>query len=143
MVTEGNAVWSRWRPLGMGFALAALSYVSQHLFRNIAAQLQNTPRQRKEGGPGEMKKLEKFVRKGFEVTEHNFTSSFGKKRKDTSTACVVVFYGPNLEGELSLMTAHLGDTRAVLCRGGKAVQLTQDHKPDNDEERKRIEALPK
>lgn len=61
MVTEGNAVWSRWRPLELGFALAALSYVSQHLFRNIAAQLQNTPRQRKEGGPGEMKKLEKFV----------------------------------------------------------------------------------
>ncbi|KAF4660691.1 hypothetical protein FOL47_007059 [Perkinsus chesapeaki] len=122
-----------------------VEYVSQHLFRNIAAQLQNTPRQRKKGGLNETKKLEKFLRKGFEVTEHNFTSIFGKKRKDTSgcTACVVVFYGPNVDGELNLITAHLGDTRAVLCRSGRAVQLTEDHKPDNKKERQRIEALPK
>ncbi|KAF4668347.1 hypothetical protein FOZ61_006586 [Perkinsus olseni] len=122
-----------------------VEYVSQHLFRNIAAQLQNTARQRKKGGMNEVQKLEKFMRKGFQVTEHNFMSIFGRKRKDTSgcTACVVVFYGPNLDGELNLVTAHLGDTRAVLCRNGRAVQLTEDHKPDNEEERRRIEALPK
>jgi serine/threonine protein phosphatase PrpC len=39
-----------------------------------------------------------------------------------------------------LLTAHTGDSRAVLCRDGAAVRLTEDHKPNVDVERKRIEA---
>mmetsp|Transcript_9431 Transcript_9431/g.28369 ORF Transcript_9431/g.28369 Transcript_9431/m.28369 type:complete len:793 (-) Transcript_9431:419-2797(-) len=35
--------------------------------------------------------------------------------------------------------ANAGDSRAVLCRGGTAVPLSYDHKPDNAEEQKRIE----
>lgn len=36
--------------------------------------------------------------------------------------------------------AHVGDTRAVLCRAGCAVPLTSDHKPDIPAEQMRIEA---
>jgi len=36
--------------------------------------------------------------------------------------------------------ANAGDSRAVLCRGGKALELSYDHKPNNDIERRRIEA---
>jgi serine/threonine protein phosphatase PrpC len=36
--------------------------------------------------------------------------------------------------------ANIGDCRAVLCRNGKAVQLTRDHIVADVEERKRIEA---
>jgi protein phosphatase 1L len=39
-----------------------------------------------------------------------------------------------------LVAANVGDARVVLCRGGQAVQLTVDHKPDVEAERKRIEA---
>jgi len=39
------------------------------------------------------------------------------------------------------ITANLGDSRAVLCRSGKAVDLTQDHKPDLPAEKQRVEAL--
>ncbi len=36
--------------------------------------------------------------------------------------------------------ANAGDSRSVLCRaGGKALALSEDHKPDNPEERARIE----
>jgi protein phosphatase 1K len=39
-----------------------------------------------------------------------------------------------------LLSANAGDARTVLGRGGKAVQLSEDHVPDSEDERKRIEA---
>ena len=52
-----------------------------------------------------------------------------------STA-VVVYMCDN-----AIVTANLGDSRAILCRGHKAIPLTVDHKPDSTKERKRIEDL--
>ncbi|XP_033728618.1 protein phosphatase 1K, mitochondrial-like [Pecten maximus] len=51
----------------------------------------------------------------------------------TATVCV-------LQHSTELTIGHVGDTRALLCRGGKAIALTQDHNPDNIGERKRIQA---
>lgn len=39
-----------------------------------------------------------------------------------------------------IVTANCGDSRAVLCRGGKAVPLSSDHKPDRPDELLRIQA---
>merc|ERR1719232_2394251 len=39
-----------------------------------------------------------------------------------------------------LFVANAGDSRAVMGQGGKAVPLSFDHKPDNEEEIRRIEA---
>lgn len=41
----------------------------------------------------------------------------------------------------SLIVANAGDCRAVLCRRGKAFEMSRDHKPGCFHERKRIEAL--
>ncbi|KAG8372829.1 hypothetical protein BUALT_Bualt12G0107700 [Buddleja alternifolia] len=40
-----------------------------------------------------------------------------------------------------LLIANAGDCRAVLCRKGDAVQLSQDHRPSCQVERKRVEDL--
>lgn len=40
-----------------------------------------------------------------------------------------------------LYAAHCGDSRAVLCRSGEPLRLTEDHKPNLPRERKRVEAL--
>ncbi|XP_058074646.1 probable protein phosphatase 2C 57 isoform X2 [Magnolia sinica] len=40
----------------------------------------------------------------------------------------------------SLLVANAGDCRAVLCRRGKAIEMSRDHKPVCIKEKKRIEA---
>lgn len=37
-----------------------------------------------------------------------------------------------------LYTANAGDARAVLCRGGRAVRLTYDHKGSEPQEQQRV-----
>lgn len=39
-----------------------------------------------------------------------------------------------------LVVAHVGDSRGVLSHNGQAVELTQDHKPNRNDERCRIES---
>ena len=39
-----------------------------------------------------------------------------------------------------LYVANAGDSRCVLARGGETIPLSYDHKPDNEEEKRRIEA---
>ena len=40
----------------------------------------------------------------------------------------------------NLYTMNAGDSKAVLCRLGKPIPLTEDHKPGHPSERQRIEA---
>ncbi|KAL4152239.1 hypothetical protein PRNP1_009173 [Phytophthora ramorum] len=47
--------------------------------------------------------------------------------------------GESSAGGLSFYTVNVGDCRAVICRGGRAVTLTSDHKPDRPDEKQRIE----
>ena len=50
------------------------------------------------------------------------------------TACVALFTKD------SIICANSGDSRCVLARGTNALEMSQDHKPDNVEELRRIEA---
>lgn len=70
--------------------------------------------------------------------------------QDGSTALLVWFLADtirfdgeddngSLRDELSLYTVNVGDCRAVMCRGGRGVALTSDHKPDRPDEQQRIE----
>jgi serine/threonine protein phosphatase PrpC len=44
-----------------------------------------------------------------------------------------------IEDYKTLYIANAGDSRSVLGRGGKAVALSYDHKPNNEIEKARIE----
>jgi serine/threonine protein phosphatase PrpC len=57
-----------------------------------------------------------------------------------STAVAVVLYESE-DGHRTLLSANVGDSRAVLSRGGRAVDLTHDHKPNDEKEKARIMAL--
>lgn len=55
----------------------------------------------------------------------------------TSVSCLIMPSGRG-PGHV-LYTANVGDSRAVLCRGGRAIRLSYDHKASDVNEQKRIE----
>jgi len=62
--------------------------------------------------------------------------AFLKTKPDTSGTTAVVLVIDH--GKHNFYVAHVGDSRAVLCRQGKAVTLTKDHKADRPDEVERI-----
>lgn len=54
-----------------------------------------------------------------------------------STGCTAVCV---LKTEEEFICANAGDSRAVLCRRGKAINLSHDHKPNQRSEQRRIES---
>ncbi|KAL9169549.1 hypothetical protein ABFS82_04G086500 [Erythranthe guttata] len=57
------------------------------------------------------------------------------EREAVGSTAVVAVVTPD-----KIVVANCGDSRAVLCRNGKAVPLSTDHKPDRPDELSRIEA---
>eukprot|EP01084_Bolivina_argentea_P138125 243248_1 len=90
--------------------------------------------------------MPRLTKKHYDATQldtanffHNVYSEldlFLKSRAEGSGATAVVA----LISEDYITCASVGDSRAVLCRGDKAVDLCEDHKPENEQERIRIEA---
>lgn len=74
------------------------------------------------------------LRDAFVRTDEEFLAS-----ENESGSCALVA----LVGGGRLFMAHVGDSRAVLCSGqqGEATRLTEDHKPDVQGERERIERV--
>jgi len=70
-----------------------------------------------------------------------FFAAFGERgvggAKCGSTAVVAAMFEEG--GQRKLCTANVGDARILLIRDGKALQLSVDHVPDNEAERKRID----
>lgn len=48
---------------------------------------------------------------------------------------------PSKRKHRTLLSANVGDSRAILSRNGQAVDLTRDHKPNDDQEKSRILAM--
>uniref|UniRef100_M1DUB7 Protein phosphatase 2C 51 n=2 Tax=Solanum tuberosum TaxID=4113 RepID=M1DUB7_SOLTU len=60
---------------------------------------------------------------------------FEDGRKTVGSAAVVVIVGKE-----EIVVANCGDCRAILCSRGVAIPLSNDHKPDRSDEKKRVEA---
>ena len=58
-----------------------------------------------------------------------------------STAVAVKLYKAPSSQDTVLISANVGDSRAVLSRAGVAINLTRDHKPNDPIERARVENL--
>lgn len=111
---------------------------AKNLHRNILAFF----RQKAVQPASRDEKLKLAVREAFSHTDKEILSLSERKKFDSagSTAVCAILHGnPKLGTALRLVLAHVGDSRAILCRAGQAVQVTEDHKPDRIDEKKRIE----
>lgn len=58
-----------------------------------------------------------------------------------STAVAVYLHEDSQTSERTIISANVGDSRAVLSRRFNAVDLTRDHKPDDELEKQRIQSM--
>ncbi|VDD90468.1 unnamed protein product [Enterobius vermicularis] len=69
-----------------------------------------------------------------EVISHIFLGGDTPGEDSGTTACLVLLFKDKV------VVGNAGDSRAVLCRKGKAIDLSVDHKPEDASEKRRIEA---
>ncbi len=127
---------------------AAAKYAAQNLPGTVAAALQANPdayplvwygRDRTSISRSCLAHLTSSLRDAILETNNNF-EKWWQAQKHAARA-------PGCTGLVVLIVkrvcyvANIGDSRAVLCRGGKAVRLSKDQKPYDDDEEARIRAL--
>uniref|UniRef100_A0A0D3GHC1 protein-serine/threonine phosphatase n=1 Tax=Oryza barthii TaxID=65489 RepID=A0A0D3GHC1_9ORYZ len=119
---DGDGVGCRLHTLGHGGPRAA-EYLKKHLFKNLVKH------------PKFLKDTKLAINQTFLKTDADFLQSISsdRYRDDGSTAVAAILIGNRL------YVANVGDSRAVALKAGKAVPLSEDHKPNKKDERKRIE----
>jgi len=101
--------------------LRAAEYVKHHLFDNL---LQH---------PKLVDDIKLAIAETFQQTDQEYLRSEINHMDAASTACTCLVVGDHL------LVANIGDSRAVIYRGGEAVALSIDQTPNRTDERKRIE----
>ncbi|XWS50388.1 hypothetical protein CRYUN_Cryun12cG0083600 [Craigia yunnanensis] len=100
----------------------AAEYLKQRLFDNIMKH------------PQFMTDTKLAISETYQQTDVDFLDSERDTyRDDGSTASTAVLVGNHL------YVANVGDSRAIISKAGKAIPLSEDHKPNRSDERKRIE----
>ncbi|KAG8058112.1 hypothetical protein GUJ93_ZPchr0002g23271 [Zizania palustris] len=106
---------------GHGGARAA-EYVKQHLFSNLIKH------------PKFITDTKSAIAETYNHTDSEFLKADSSHTRDAgSTASTAILVGDRL------FVANVGDSRAVVCKGGDAIAASRDHKPDQSDERQRIE----
>ncbi|KAB5513796.1 hypothetical protein DKX38_027702 [Salix brachista] len=106
---------------GHGGARAA-EYVKHNLFSNLIKH------------PKFISDTKSAIVDAYNHTDTELLKSENNQNRDAgSTASTAILVGDRL------LVANVGDSRAVICRGGNAIAVSRDHKPDQTDERQRIE----
>ncbi|KAH7671712.1 protein phosphatase 1L protein [Dioscorea alata] len=102
----------------------AAEYVKQNLFSNLIKH------------PKFITDTKSAIADAYNHTDSEFLKSENNQNQNRdagSTASTAILVGDRL------LVANVGDSRVVISRGGTAIAVSRDHKPDQTEERQRIE----
>ncbi|MBA0679840.1 hypothetical protein Goari_011586, partial [Gossypium aridum] len=100
----------------------AAEYLKQHLFENLMKH------------PKFITDTKLAISETYPQTDVDFLDSERNTyRDDGSTASTAVLVGNHL------YVANVGDSRTIISKAGEAIPLSEDHKPNRTDERKRIE----
>jgi protein phosphatase 1L len=100
----------------------AAEYVKKYLFDNLLKH------------PRFVDDTKLAIVESYQQTDQDYLKTEINQNRDAgSTASTAVLVGDRL------LVANVGDSRAVICRGGEAFALSSDHKPNRADERQRIE----
>jgi len=116
--------------------------VADHAAKQLHKNIMNHFRQRQVQPASRDEKIKAAIKEAFVQTDGEVRNMAERKKFELvgSTAVTALLHGnPKLGTALRLVVANLGDSRAVLCRGGQAVAVSEDHKPTRADEKKRIE----
>ncbi|KAJ4727876.1 Protein phosphatase 2C-like protein [Melia azedarach] len=79
--------------------------------------------------------VEKSLRKAYLLADLALADDCSVSSSSGTTALTALIFGR------LLMVANAGDCRAVLCRKGEAIDMSEDHRPIYPSERRRVEEL--
>ncbi|XP_075642504.1 putative protein phosphatase 2C 49 [Castanea sativa] len=82
-----------------------------------------------------LEEVENSVRKAFLLADQALADDRSVSSSSGTTALTAMIFGS------LLMVANIGDCRAVLCRKGEAIDMSQDHRPIYPSEKRRVEEL--
>eukprot|EP00124_Ichthyophonus_hoferi_P001407 Ihof_evm10s72 gene=Ihof_evmTU10s72 len=103
----------------------AAEYTKTHLHVNIVRSLHFKDN------------IEQAIAEGFAKTDINFLRQAERDNIASGCTCIVSIVRDN-----KLYTAWLGDSQAMLCRRGEAVEgMCEPHTPNREDEKQRIESL--
>ncbi|KAL7003581.1 protein-serine,threonine phosphatase [Sarracenia purpurea var. burkii] len=101
----------------------AAEFLKEHLFENLMKH------------PQFLTNTKLAISETYQQTDMDFLESEKDTyRDDGSTASTAVLVGNHL------YVANVGDSRTVISKAGRAIPLSDDHKPNRSDERKRIES---
>eukprot|EP01025_Chloroclados_australasicus_P020979 TRINITY_DN2203_c1_g2_i1.p2 TRINITY_DN2203_c1_g2~~TRINITY_DN2203_c1_g2_i1.p2 ORF type:complete len:569 (+),score=92.23 TRINITY_DN2203_c1_g2_i1:283-1989(+) len=80
--------------------------------------------------------IEKSLRETFLKTDQMYQEQGGENQDVIGSTAVVALVSSD-----SIYVANVGDSRAVLCRNGEAIPLSDDHKADRWDELERVKGL--
>ncbi|KAL3524398.1 hypothetical protein ACH5RR_017232 [Cinchona calisaya] len=101
----------------------AAEFLKEHLFENLMKH------------PEFITNTKLAISETYQQTDMNFLESEKDTfRDDGSTASTAVLVGNHL------YVANVGDSRTIISKAGQAIPLSDDHKPNRSDERKRIES---
>ncbi|KAL0340985.1 UNVERIFIED_CONTAM: putative protein phosphatase 2C 76 [Sesamum radiatum] len=101
----------------------AAEFLKEHLFENLMKH------------PEFISNTKLAISGTYQQTDRDFLESEKDTfRDDGSTASTAVLVGNHL------YVANVGDSRTIISKAGQAIALSEDHKPNRTDERKRIES---